>query len=124
MYIRGLLHELFFIAMTLLGIIVIGSTKKLIVFISRLKQVHENINIKMGSIITITILYSTSVHLMSAITWTCIGVHFIFDSIYCTLCFPHVISVSVSCSSKGFLIFSLLFSYCFFKDVFLFSHNH
>ena len=70
MYIRGLLHKLFFIALTLPGIIVIGSTKKLVAFISRLKQVHENINIKMGSIVTITTLCSTSVHLMSAITWT------------------------------------------------------
>jgi len=53
-----------------------------------------------------------------------LGLFHILPLIYYTLYHPYVISVSTSCSSKGFLIFSLLIPHCFLKDTFLFPYGH
>ena len=43
--------------------------------------------------------------------------------IYYILYFLHILLVSVSYSSRGFLIFFSLFPYCFLKNVLLISHS-
>ena len=63
--------------------------------------------------VVIMTLYSTSVCLMFAMTWTCVRVCFIFD-LY-LLCFA-----SFSCSNRNSLMFSL---FSLLKDVFLLSHS-
>ena len=40
-----------------------------------------------------------------------------------TICFPHVLSVSISCSSTNILMFSSFSSYYFLKDILIIPHS-
>ena len=44
--------------------------------------------------------------------------------IYCIMHFSHIISVNVLCSSSGYLMFSLFFLYCFFKNTLLILYSY
>jgi len=55
----------------------------------------------------IYISYFTSVYLLMDIYWGLFHLWLIFN---CILCYPHLVLVSTSCSSRNFLIFLLLFS--------------
>ena len=84
-------------------------------------KVHNN------KIVTIIISCYIDVYLMFAITWICVGVCFMFvlclTHNYSVLYLSHVLSVSTSWSSGGFLMFSSLSSCCFLKDTLLISHS-
>ena len=55
--------------------------------------------------------YSPYSYLDLNICWGLFHLDLLF---YCTICFPHVVLVSTSYSSRGFFIF---FPYCFLKDI-------
>ena len=44
--------------------------------------------------------------------------------IYCTKCFPHVLSVSALYSSRDILMYFSYFTYCLLKDTLLISYSH
>ena len=53
----------------------------------------------------------------------CWGLFYLGLIFYCILYFPHIISVSTSCSSKDFIMFSLFLLVILLIDIVCFSHS-
>ena len=71
-------------------------------------ELTKELNSMLG--IMIVMIYTSCLQVF-ALCWTCTGVCLIFNFLLnYILPHPHIVLVSISCSSKGFLIFSSLFS--------------
>jgi len=75
--------------------------------LSNLKWVGGKNEVGNVMIVMIHISYSTDVNLMLDMCWSMFHLWLISN---CVLLYPYIISVSTSYNSRGFLIFSLLFS--------------